>query len=938
MKKLLKYIMCLVSVGMVLGACSDEVVVETVPNEGDPITVQMTFGVPERNNIVVSRTSEEAVTDLYLFICNLDGRVEDRYYFRGSGVSEDGSASLEYGTSDMDKGTLKSIRTTVGVHRIFAVANCGGGAAFDIKAELDRVDNIEDYVATMRQNTVNRVDNTYLMAGEYTGEDGKPTSVTITSGTTELAGLVKVKRIDAKVNFTISCGRKDGTTFTPKSWQVVNVPTSAYLIEKAYDETAHSHDACGTNGASYFNTVASTTFSQENGFDFYMPENRKKWKNIATRYPDRAKYEKEADGKNKAIFANAPECATYVIITGEYVGKSDIAGYGGEQDVFAEVSYMIFLGDTRTDNNNYQTKRNTKYAYIVTVNGVNDISVEVKTTTDEEPRPDAEGDIMVAAGGEVKTVDAHYGTVTLTFYQKNLLNQNDNFFQYFVYTPFHKNISSEDGKTENAEWVQFVRNRRGGDGKYKSTFESFTLAYQKTHKKPLSYESSEEVNELITIDDLLRELKEKRTDDSFFDADGKVVYTVYIDEYYYKSRPGNTQEEQPLWKEFVNTDNRKMMILASTQASKDEQSTVTEATYVISQKAIQTFYNPENKDLKTAFGIEVMEEGTTEVSDTEGAHHGSDHLYGRNNAFSSGIIGLDWSDVIDYETGELKNEYKYSYAACVQRNRDLNGDNKIDEDEVRWYLPTIYQYQAVFIGNYGLSPETRLYYNQPTWYYKHYISSNYLSNSSWSEILWAEEGCSNGESNKSFANKSKFRFRCARNLGTYGNEYEDYITYIAPGTKGNKYAIFEYPYMNSFSLRQDFIEKEVGEPYTTFSEGNKPYKKIEVQSINSEATGWQDEEFKANANGTSICSTQFGEGWRIPTMSELALIKQKMDIGANIITRTKFEYWDVPVEEMPSSSKKGRYGYFYTDRLMLNDYDAANTNRKGVVRCVRDIK
>lgn len=939
MNKFLRNIMCFISIGMMVSACSDEVFIEKIPNEGDPVTVQMTFNVPERNSISMTRVSEEAVTDLYLFICDEAGNVESRYYFEGSGISEDGGAVMSYDENADYCGTISNIKTTVGRHRIFAVANSAKGAAFDLKTELDGVDNIVDYVATMHQNTVNRGDNKYLMAGEYV-EDGKPASVIVTSDVTKLVGRVEVKRIDAKVSFAISCDRTDGTKFIPKTWQVINVPKAAFLIEKAFDGNTHSHDACKVNADSYFNTSKSSTFSQDNSFYFFMPENRKKYKKEVAGYPERAKFEKEGDGKNKAVFANAPEYASYVIITGEYIGKSEVEGYEGEQEVAAEVSYMVFLGDTRSDNNNYQTKRNTKYSYTVTVHGVYDISVEVKT--DNEPRPDAEGDIMVAAGGELKNVDAHYGTVTLTFYQKDLINQNDNFFQYFVYTPFHKNIKSEIGKKENAEWVRFVRNRIGTDNKYKSTFESYTLAYQKTNNIPLSYETGAEVNKLISVEDLLAELKEKRNIDSFFDAEGKVIYTVFIDEYYYKSRPGSDVVEPTLWKEFVGTDahaeDRKIMILASTQASKDEQSTVTEATYVISQKAIQTFYNPQAQDLNKAFGIEVIEEGTTEFKDTQGKHHGGDHLYGRNNTLNSGIIGLNWNDVVDYESGELKEGYRYAYSACVQRNRDLNGDNIISEDEIRWYLPAIYQYQAIFIGNYGISPETRLYYNQPNWYYKHYISSDHLSDPQWSEILWAEEGCSNGDSNKSYANKSKFHFRAARNLGTDGNTFQDYITYTAKGAEGNEFAILEYPYMNSSSLRQEAFAVEVGEPCTTFHENNKPYKKIEVRDVNTSETRWKDEEDKANAKGSSICSEQFGDGWRMPTMTELALIKQKMDLGKNIITRTKFEYWNVPVEDRPGSSKEGRYGYFYTDRLMLNHYNNTFTNRTGVVRCVRDVK
>ena len=52
-----------------------------------------------------------------------------------------------------------------------------------------------------------------------------------------------------------------------------------------------------------------------------------------------------------------------------------------------------------------------------------------------------------------------------------------------------------------------------------------------------------------------------------------------------------------------------------------------------------------------------------------------------------------WSTYMDYEvansTPQLKEDYKYMRYACMNRNRDNNGDGKIDRNEVRWYLAAL---------------------------------------------------------------------------------------------------------------------------------------------------------------------------------------------------------------------------------------------------------
>ena len=911
MRKYINQIVSIIVAGILFTACADDKMAEDISYEkGKAAVLNLAFDIPESNTVSISRASGETVKDLYLFVCSTDGTIESGYYFPKAGVSaQDENVKMVKNDSD-EGGSVSGIPTTTGEHRIFAIGNCSGGAAFDIKSSLDAAlqqkSDIMKVVAEMNQRTVSRGDDMYLMSGEYS--DGSTNVVTVTSETETLTGNIALKRVDAKITFKVRCTNPDAS-FIPSAYEIYDLPSATLLLEQ---ESESNGDLFEVSGRDFPIEDDAYTFS------FYMAENKKTATETPTSYADRV---------NKA-----PKGATYLIIKGEYRGKSNIEGYDEAQDVTADVAYKIYLGNTNNDNYvNYTTERNSRYVYTVNVVGVNDISVDVKQ--EKTDHSDATGEILVANGGTPIEVDAHYGTVTLTFNKTSLVNQPDDYFTYYVYTPFCNLNATDDEKSVNAEWVKFVRNEMLAGG-YLTTFANYADALKN--------------EKLLSVQDLLDELKGNKNQDSFYDAEGKVVYTAYIDEYFYSSEPGEATEEPLLWKKFVNTENRKLMILAQTTSYNN--SSVTEAAYVISQKAIQTIYNPDNSSLQKAFGIEVVEEEDKRLPDQLNTA-GSDNTYGRINSINH-LVGKKWSDIIDYTTGKLKDTYKYGAAACLQRNRDLDGDDIVDIEELRWYLPTVYQYQALFIGNYGLTQDARLYTDTDRaagWSYKHYISSNTIE-SGIAEILWAEEGCSYGRANQSSISSKTFNIRCARDLGvnlsavshldnlyTLDEDGKYEIYYDKSGTYGDG-MVLDLSRLNSYSLRQDLYTKEVGEPYDTFSEGNKPYKKIAVASEYTNSVNWKDEESRAN-NGNGTCAESWGAGWRMPTVTELSLILQATGRPPyNLLTRTRFTYWDLAATSWPGN--EGRYGHYYSSEsngTMRLSKIGENENQSGRIRCVKDI-
>lgn len=130
----------------------------------------------------------------------------------------------------------------------------------------------------------------------------------------------------------------------------------------------------------------------------------------------------------------------------------------------------------------------------------------------------------------------------------------------------------------------------------------------------------------------------------------------------------------------------------------------------------------------------------------------------------------------DPQTGESANpQYYQGYYACMNRNRDLNGDGKISPDEIRWFLPTSGQMLRVILGRNSLKTPIMNYPNKDLPHGSsdgydvlfHYLTSDF-------KIIWTEEGMSSntfgryssGSWNTNQYMRAPWQVRCIRNLGT----------------------------------------------------------------------------------------------------------------------------------------------------------------------------
>lgn len=985
--KAFRILLSLYMFSVIFFSCTDEDMPTQVVSNENPAVVSMNLSISDRESVQVeSRALSKKVYDLYLFVFDAEQELISKYYFPSNSNTPDADYSTDTEASitrDTDsEGKIEKIRALTGTNYILGVANVDTKLEASILGKLNDVNSVSMLKAILaKEPTI--FPESFTMSGYYSANKDELSTdgaVEIASTNETLTGWVHLVPVDAEINFEVSTDASSEGVFTLQSWQVVNVPLESYLFHK------------GTEPATAYSTPdAKVDFVVNNGaygFNFYMQERcTNAGVKIAT-YGDRAKWSAAADGEKN--YTNAPANATYVILKGNFKGKSPIADKGAgntisdDVEVNADVTYYIFLGhNSATDYQDFTTRRSVSYTYKVSVKGVKDISVEVRHNdangNDIENRADAEGAIIIAQGEEF-SLDAHYEARVLKFTRDQIKAAvNEGRMGYAVLTPYG-NAIYVDGETDDtkqapfASWVKFYQGTNQVSGKH----------------YPATYKNSGLLTVKQLLDTLEGGLEEKA---KLYDVEGNVYFTAYIDEYYYDKEPGT--DKNASWKDFVNADDRMLMILANTEMSTDAHSSITTAAYVFRQKSILTIYDKNSSGLSRAWGLEVVEEDLTAegvktlVKKDSGMTDGTEAKWGRRN--SASLQGKSWNVLTNagyLDDGTVAQDMIY---ACMQRNRDLDGNGEISADEVRWYMPSLYQYQQMYIGMYGIEDRSaRLYYTEAVddkqWFYKHYISSYDQ------QILWAEEGLSDGDMGSSFADK--FYMRCVRDLGVdvsaknfndvswnADNQFQDFYT-----TNDNT---IELTYLNRNSVNASLENVEITGHCTTFSENNKPSVRFEYREAVVTGARFKDENGKAEVGDETVCS-RLGNGWRIPTLTELNLLMQAFGENAiktnqgELLTRTKFEFYDrnhirtneypnvtpayIPYNGKDGQSRiqstvyrenrwrweadyqiySGRYAHCYNGsdfHLSNGDYGEYNENGnawdngnvQGVIRCVRNV-
>ena len=486
---------------------------------------------------------------------------------------------------------------------------------------------------------------------------------------------------------------------------------------------------------------------------------------------------------------------------------------------------------------------------------------------------------------------------------------------------------------------------------------------------------------LRDINQLLKHLYEEAVSgtSNLFDNEGKVVITAFCDEYTYLYdprtedyiHPGTPTENESdllLWKEYVNTDDRVLNItpMVATDYSEDKNTSITHSFVKISQMAIKTIYNENDPDLKTAWGLETTNEtGPLTWKARMNLYRGNKNntsSNGRTNFLNFwletddgwfGIGGsgeykdgdINWTDVMTVDqriedANGLNDNYRDAFHACITRNRDLNGNNKIDENEIYWYLPAQDQLSGLYIGQPALEESAWMYTGDGTTK-NHLVTSTFNGNDNnntnfW--ILWSEEGASWGKLHGGGdENTTTYDYRCIRNLGIPIDDYTTPPSHYAEISTlhydaERSYYTIDVGVINSRALRSapddgDFLPLDHER-----SQNNQPFRSFDVLSLDyGRGITWTEMRDKIDAHdNTNICP----EGWRPPNQREFLIMMSLIDLSGNLGIATTFSFDGVGLY-----TSSNRYGFLYTSPNLRLYNDASNDNTSSTplyFRCVRD--
>ena len=908
-----QYIMFLLGL-LILSACTnDEYLAQrTEVEEGIPTVVKLSVTIPMSGKIETKAFSDSGVADLYVFSFKKD--------------NDEFITAQKY--TELSGSTI-SFSTLSGEQRIFAIGNVDYDMFPGLSERLEswlgnNHPSKSDLTSLLAEvggdKAVQFANTTSLVSGLWNNEDDTKDYCTVkVDGTLGEKGKIYLKRVAAKVTFKIEVA--DGREFKLKSYQVCEVPKKVNVWEGSTSEEIVSY------------STQELTISRDEGFfTFYMPENIANGKEGCNSADDREKLSKGSlrnSPPEGRVFTYVDKPATYVLLKGSYYAK-DTDG----KETSAGVVYCIHLGlgagsSDKVDHKDFSTKRNMNYTYNIQIEGVESIKTEVTATDNNVWRQ--EGDVTVSGEGKSIQLDAHFEARKITFHKSDFKTTDLRVYVKDPLTNFQLTEFSEL-KEESKNWVSFKSLK--------------DVPVEETYKYP----DEKHVSELLSVEELLTELNKWAKGENSLLAptnEGAIEFVCFVNEYYYQSI---------MWPEFVNTLDREFFIMDKTQkqTSGGNSTLTSDASFVIKQHSIQTIYDLNKGEDYNAWGIETINE-TGLLNTTTNPSKIKDIAYGRLNL--PDFSGKGWSTFLDYSkesnSNQMKDDYKNAYYACLQRNRDENGDGVIDSKEKKWYLASSGQYISLWLGRSSLSAESSLFNiddwvkegfakNIPAKY--HYIPSN----NDGKVVFWAEEGITIGNDDSHTTGKIR-NYRCIRDLNMKGMDENNLDRKKAPETLFKissvdpKALTVTFDYLNANSLKPAPSMNELDPHNERDNDINRVYKSFCIVrgSVSSNQVGGT---WKAKTNLTNPCNRIMNEhGWRMPNQAELSVIYlvgtdasaygsyKKNEFnglkGQTVFARTSYS-------GIAKNGKSGQHAY----RLLANEHISLveKTGYTGFIRCVKD--
>lgn len=1031
MRHYINIISALILAALAGNSCVKESVA-AIGGEGEP--VELTLDVTSRalDKVMVKSwdpndEDEAKVNDLRVYIFSESGALVGYKYFGKADLNF--SADLDSKNGYNSSATLTGIKTITGKAYIYAIANAITSQYQVTETDAKEITNIdetdlsssnltrENFLAatySRQAGSYDPRDNTFLMSGYV--NNGSPVTIRRKTGGTGVAEIVsptddkdkrlKLFKVFSKNKLTVETGNDaagNAISFDPDYMEIHNVPKTVALLPD------------GTTDASDFETFERVVLD-EKYLNFYLPENlqSKNKKNTISVWNDREKNTYSDAGKS---FVNAPDNATYLVVHGRYRAGSYVGN----------VAYTIHLGDFGNNGSldNFDVCRNFSYQYTLKINGVNNFIAEAKKEGDgtiAKDDPGSEGIVIKTTAAGMLHADCHYEARVMIFNKAEVKGLIDNNFGYIlkIHTIFGESeclIVTGDGVYEATQyyldkssgkvptplttfntdgtladpslllvggageadfnWVHFVKNTGEAPSSPPSNSPGCLITSNHTKQNVCAYPGTDKT---MSVFQFLKKLYVAASTDNangFFDSDGNVYVTCFIDENYYADRE---------WTKYANqTDSRRLYIANDFQLSKDGKSSYAEAKYVIEQNSIWTFYRLDNS-LKP-YGVETISEeeeiegfsvsysGYSSYKDDWNGYTVASDYYKANSLYTSGnAIKIRSASTSEPAKQDL---YTDAYRACMSRNRDENGNGKIDDVEVKWYLATVDQYKGLWIGESVLPTDAKLFQpvesNWKKLNEKYVTSSNdglklwHFFTASTQAVFWPEEGASTSPWGADWSKASKVR--CVRTLESNRDGRKDPdVFYDAPVKNAD--GSYDITLRVNKGAGRDF---QSGPVPCTLERGeatqNKVSRKFRVDSGNlagtfkraqiTSSTSSPDVLVKEDAD---VCwnkkNGSADEPWRVPNQKELlvmSVVASNNDNTFNLDNITNFlwsnTYFTGLVKNYKLFNNESQLTAMYKSStiseiegiglVMLKDsyqFTISPGTSEGNVRCVMDVK
>ncbi len=681
-------------------------------------------------------------------------------------------------------------------------------------------------------------------------------------------------------------------------------------------------------------------------FNFWMIENRHTGLEPGDGYTDenvysyREKEFKNPDGTNTGKFVSLARTvddtdyrnnATYVKFSVQMEMNVDEEGKPlSDKDISARTvlaDYTVHLGycegDTRRDKAmDFRCRRNSRYTYNVTVNNVNSMIVEANG---EEIVPSVNGSVTDITD-RFEILDSHYNVMNVYFSRAELEK-----FRYYM-VAFDQNgarkiFSSEtnppaptDQDFKFYSWVQ-IR---------KTTGEDVLAEY-----KPLSGTYSD--GKTLLPDQL---------DDGVLSPDESGSwFTIFIDEYVYEGYDGNGNiysEDKYNWHWYADAPDRQVWLNVSGGVSSDKETLYHHSKYAYSQHSIQTYYDMTAdvpalamEHVNESLGLNVInrwnhESGKSGIGynpDNGGRYIMAQYILGTSATATSATAwnnnNIKWSKFIDFTKSQKNNSIKAqnlvleaathtlpayndvggykesdaglyepdrssnpyfvnSMSACLNRNRDLDGDGYIDANEIRWFIPSSYQNLRLILGRQALRVPI-MDYDGITYQLQsdNGYNTRFMHSSADGKVIWIMEGMAMSNWTEGWLHGTPWPLRCVRylgsNLGTPVAGTRVPPVYRQDPENPN---IIRMVTMDERAIRQQAYRGTLGMPahILTDQRYNRCYKAFEISDdvivLNSSliSTSQYFSDYLSKNNPCASLNKNGETGWRVPNQKELTIL------------------------------------------------------------------